>query len=68
MTWNKKEIEDHIKANVKDYGAAIVVGALFKKLYAVYPAIGLSGFQAEAIDSVVKKLPDCLTPEPRSAE
>lgn len=57
MKWNKEEIELHIKANVKDYSAAIVAGALFKKLYGEYPKIGLSGFQAEAIDVLVEKFP-----------
>ncbi len=63
MAWNKEEIEEHIKVNVKDYSAAIVVGALFKKLYGDYPKIGLSGFQAEAIDKIISKLPEKLTAE-----
>lgn len=59
-TWTKKEIEDHIKVNVEDYGAAIVCAALFKKLYGVMPEIGLSGFQGEAVDALQTKLPSCL--------
>jgi hypothetical protein len=62
--WTKEEIETHIKANVTDYGAAIVVAALFKKLYGVYPKIGLSGFQGEAVESVVKVLPHSLEETP----
>lgn len=57
-TWTKEEIETHIKVNVEDYGATIVVGALFKKLYGKYPSIGLSGYQASAIDHIVMSLPD----------
>jgi len=56
--WTKKEIEAHIKINVTSYDAAVVVGALFKKLYGVYPSIGLSGFQASAIDSLQEVLPE----------
>ena len=62
--WTKEELETHIKTNLGDdcYGAAIVVGAFFKKLYGEYPKIGLSGFQAKAIDSVVNSMPDVLQP------
>jgi len=59
-TWTKEEIETHIKANVTEYGAAVVVGALFKKLYGDYPKIGLSGFQAGCIDSLQDVLPEKL--------
>jgi hypothetical protein len=56
--WTIEEVEEHIKVNVKDYGAAVVVGALFAKIYGDYPKIGLSGFQAQAIDTILKKLPE----------
>ena len=60
--WTKEQLEIHIKTNLGEgdnysYGSAIVIGALYKKLYGSYPRIGLSGFQAEAIDSVFKFLP-----------
>lgn len=55
--WTIEELEAHIVANC-EYGSAIVCGALFKKLYGFYPKIGLSGFQAEAIDAVLKTLPE----------
>ena len=58
--WNKEEIETHIKENVDECGAMVVVGALFKKLYGVMPEIGLSGFKREAIESVFASLPDSL--------
>jgi hypothetical protein len=63
--WTKEEIEKHIVANLQDdsgcgYSAAVVVGGLFKKMYGEYPKIGLSGFQAGAIDSLVNVLPDSL--------
>jgi len=61
-TWTLDDIEEHIKVNVKDYSAAVVVAALFKKLYNTYPRIGLSGFQAEAADFVCKSLPDANIP------
>lgn len=57
--WSLEEIEGHIKLNVNDsYSAAIVAGALFKKLYGNYPKLGLSGHQASAIDSLVGLFPD----------
>ena len=58
--WTKKEIETHIEANVDDYSTMVVVGALFKKLYGVYPKVGLSGFQANCIDQLLEKLPERL--------
>ena len=56
--WTIKELEEHLNLNVKDYGSAVVVAALFKKLYGVFPkGIGLSGAQAEFADSILPKLP-----------
>jgi len=57
-TWTKEEIAEHIKTNVKDYGAVVVVAALYKKLYGELPKIGMSGTQAEFAQSVVPKLPE----------
>ena len=45
--WTEKQREEHMKVNVKDYGAAVVCAALYLKLYGKLPKIGLSGFQAE---------------------
>lgn len=56
-TWTDEEIAEHIKTNVKDYSAGVVVAALYKKLYGVYPKIGLSGAQAELAETIVEKLP-----------
>ena len=58
MKWTLEELEIHIETNVEDYGSAVVVAALFKKLYGKFPKIGLSGAQAEFADSVMPKLPD----------
>ena len=55
--WNEEEIATHINANC-DYGSAIVIAALYKKLYGKFPKIGLSGFQGEAAESVLAKLPE----------
>lgn len=60
--WTKEEIEQHIITNVKDYGAAVVVAAFYKKLYGEFPRIGLSGQQADFADSIVPKLPDVKCP------
>lgn len=57
--WSHEDLLTHIKANFKfDYSTAIIIGALYKKLYGTYPKLGLSGFQAEAIDTVVKHMPE----------
>ena len=56
--WSKKQLCKHISLNVKDYSAAVVVSALYKKLYGELPkGIGLSGAQAEFADSILPKLP-----------
>jgi hypothetical protein len=56
--WTEEELIKHIKVNVKDYSAAIVVSALFKKIYGHLPKIGLSGFQAENADNLNELFPD----------
>ena len=56
--WTREGIEENIRINVSEYGAMIVVAALFKKLYGIYPSIGLSGMQAEFADSLYEHLPD----------
>ena len=56
--WTEEELWEHIKLNVKDYSAAVVVAALYKKLYGEFPKIGLSGAQAEFADSIIPKLPE----------
>lgn len=56
--WTLKQVDKALRINVKDYGSAIAVAGLYKKLYGKFPDIGLSGAQAEFADSLVKKLPD----------
>jgi hypothetical protein len=56
--WTMDEVNETLKINVKDYGSAIAVAALFKKLYGVFPKIGLSGCQAEYADAIIKHLPE----------
>ena len=60
MAWTEQEIVDHIRHNVKDYGSAVVVAALYKKMYGKFPKIGLSGAQVEFADSIVPNLPDTI--------
>lgn len=55
--WTKTEVENHIKLNTTDYGAAVVIAGIYKKLYGELPKIGLSGAQAEFADSVCDMLP-----------
>ncbi len=52
MTWTKKELQEHIKTNIwsedekgetHGYSGAVVVAALYKKIYGEFPKIGLSG-------------------------
>ena len=56
--WTIKELDKSLNINVKSYGDAIAVAALYKKIYGTFPDIGLSGAQAEMADSLVKKLPN----------
>lgn len=56
--WTKEGLWEHIRVNVKDYGAIVVVAGLYKKLYGEFPKVGMSGQQAEFADSVVKSLPE----------
>lgn len=69
----EKELQEHIKINVWEesedktihgYGAAVVCAALYKKLYGDFPKLGLSGFQADAADSVVNEMPEPSMPDP----
>jgi hypothetical protein len=55
--WTKEELTKHIEVNVEDYGAIIVVSALFFKLYGELPEVGLSGYQGENAINLSKKLP-----------
>ena len=55
--WTEKQLEGHIKKNVKDYNSMIVVAFLYKKLYGKFPKIGMSGQQAEFADSMIPILP-----------
>lgn len=52
-----KEVEDNLRLNCGDYNSMVSIAALYKKLYGMFPKIGLSGQQAEFADSVVAKLP-----------
>ena len=56
--WSFKELNFSLRINVKDYGSAIAVAALYKKLYGKFPELGLSGAQAGMADLLVDKLPD----------
>ena len=57
--WTKEEVQIHLKANSKDtYSVAVVLAALYLKLYGELPRIGLSGFQAEGAKQVAEKLPE----------
>lgn len=57
-TWTEAEVEESIKLNVKDYGAAVTVAGLYMKLYGRFPKIGLSGAQADMAQAFADKLPE----------
>jgi len=61
--WTLGQVQNHLEINCEDYGAAVMIGALYKKLYGEYPKIGLSGFQAGAIDQLLEVLPDAKIKE-----
>lgn len=59
--WDLEQVQLHIKGNSKEtYSMAVVLAALYMKLYGELPKMGLSGFQAEAAEGVSKVLPDKL--------
>jgi len=64
MKWTKEEVNESLKINVKDYGSAIAVAALYKKIYGEFPKIGLSGAQAGMADAVLEHLPDTFGEAP----
>lgn len=56
--WTKEQVCEHIKANSENtYSMAVVVAALYAKLYGEFPTMGLSGQQAEFAEQVLKQLP-----------
>lgn len=57
MKWSKEDINKHLKRNINDYSAAVIVAALYKKIYGEFPSIGLSGAQAEFANQLYNKLP-----------
>ena len=63
--WTLDELCKHIRINEKDYAAAVVVSALYKKLYGEFPkGTGLSGCQAEFADNILPKLPKRILNDP----
>ena len=59
--WSLKQLDEHCKKNTTEkaglYSAAVVIAALYKKLYGRFPKMGLSGAQAECADSIIPRLP-----------
>ena len=56
--WTKEELVDHLNRNKNNvYSMAIPLAALYKRIYGELPKIGLSGYQAEAVECVLKNLP-----------
>ena len=53
----KEEVYEHIRENVKDYSAMVVVATLYKKIYGELPKIGMSGQQAEFVEELLSQLP-----------
>jgi hypothetical protein len=56
--WSLNKLEESLRLNVKDYGSAIAVAFLFKRIYGRYPKIGLSGAQAGLADRIYEVLPN----------
>jgi len=61
--WTHEQLQEHIRKNVTDYSAMVVVAALYQKLYGERPKIGMSGQQAEFVDSIINEIPPPLTKE-----
>lgn len=64
IKWSLQQLSEHIKKNVDDYGSAVVVASLYKKLYGEFPEIGLSGVQADFADSIIPYLPKRIINDP----
>jgi hypothetical protein len=54
--WTKEELEQHIKINVTDYSAAVVVAALYYSIFGEMPKIGLSGHQGSGAEYISKQI------------
>lgn len=64
MSWTLDELTSHLKVNLNDsYGSAIVIAALYKKLYGELPKLGLTGFQAMSAEQVCNVIPGPTTSE-----
>jgi hypothetical protein len=54
--WTKEEFQGHLRVNT-DYGSAVVVAALYHKIYGEFPEIGLSGHQGSGAEYLLKVMP-----------
>lgn len=55
--WTKEEFLKHIKVN-SDYSSAVVIAALYKKVYGEFPEIGLSGHQGSGAEFLLEVMPE----------
>lgn len=55
---NRKErFDDYLNINLQDtYSSAVIVAALYKKIFGEFPKIGLSGEQADCAGIVLVKI------------
>lgn len=53
-----KEIVDNLNKNKGDYNSMVSIAGLYKKLYGVFPKIGLSGQQGEFAQFFCDSLPE----------
>lgn len=59
IKWTKGDLDTHIKINSKEsYSMAVVLAALYKKLYGTIPEIGLSGAQGDIAEKLADIFPD----------
>lgn len=56
--WTKEQLNEHLKINCDGYNSAVIIAALYKRIYKDFPKIGLSGFQAEAADILIMMMPE----------
>lgn len=55
--WTKEEFETHLKTNC-DYSSAVVIAAMYKKIYGEFPKIGLSGHQGSGAEFLIEVMPE----------
>ena len=58
MSNELKEVIENLNVNKGDYNSMVSIAGPYKKLYGVFPKIGMSGQQAEFAQTLCDMLPE----------